>query len=74
MAIKDDDDPNLYTDSGATTHMINNSGKLSKIIPYKGNETIVVGNGERLNISHLGEGKITTENGTLNLKKCSCCS
>ena len=40
----------------------------SKIKNYKGNETIFIGNGESLNISHIGEGKIQTNNGILNLK------
>ena len=58
MNLKNKDDPNLYADSGATTHMLNDPGKLSKVMRYKGNDTILVGNGESLNISHIGEGKI----------------
>ncbi|TXG63956.1 hypothetical protein EZV62_010950 [Acer yangbiense] len=68
MNLKNKDDPNLYADSGATTHILNDPGKLSKVMRYKGNDTILVGNGESLNISHIGEGKIETKDGTLDLK------
>lgn len=56
--LKSDDDPNLYADLGAITHVLNNRGKISIIVPYKGNESIYVRNGESLNISHVGQGKI----------------
>lgn len=40
MTINDNADPTLYADSGATTDIINDSGKISIIKPYKGNESI----------------------------------
>ena len=55
MTIRNEDDPNLYVDSGATTHMLNDTGKLMKLGPYKGNNKIFFGNGDCLNISHIGE-------------------
>ena len=68
MKIKNEDDPNLYTDSGATTHMLNDTDKLIKLAPYKEKNKILFGNGDYLGISHTGEGKIKTEYGSLRLK------
>lgn len=68
MSLKTKDDSNMYADSGATTHILNDTGKLSKVMHYKGNDTILVGNGENLNIFHIGEGKLETKSSTLDLK------
>lgn len=53
-------DPTFYADLGATSHMANDTGKMSHIVPYKGNDSIYVGNRERLKITHVGEVKINT--------------
>ncbi|PHU06617.1 hypothetical protein BC332_23106 [Capsicum chinense] len=55
MSLKTEEDPNLYEDSGETRHSLNDTGKLSKVMHNIGNGTILVGNGENLNISHIGE-------------------
>ncbi|KAK1379293.1 hypothetical protein POM88_026037 [Heracleum sosnowskyi] len=34
LRINDDLDPTLYVDSGATTHIMNHTGKISKLTPY----------------------------------------
>lgn len=65
---KKNHDPTFYADSGATSHMANNTGIMSHIVPYKGNDSIYVGNRERLKITHVGEAKINTDNGELGLK------
>nr|GLL27111.1 hypothetical protein L195_g010371 [Ipomoea trifida] len=57
-------DPSFYMDSGATAHMTNNAGMLSYTKPYKGNDVIYVGNGNKLDITHSGNACI----GELNLK------
>ncbi|XP_075101859.1 uncharacterized protein LOC142177285 [Nicotiana tabacum] len=54
------EDSSLYAYSRATTHILNNPGKLAKTTSYKGNESIFVGNGDSLPISHIGEGKLKT--------------
>ncbi|KAH9751421.1 hypothetical protein KPL71_014290 [Citrus sinensis] len=64
MNLQDENDPQLYADSGATTHMVNSTGKLKKFIPYGGSDKIFVGNGQSLHISHIGD----TTHGKLNLK------
>lgn len=33
-------DPQIYTDLGATSDMMNDTSNLDKIIPYKGNDKI----------------------------------
>lgn len=48
--------------------MINNLHKISNVIPYKGNDSIYVGNGESLKIYHVGEGNIETKHEKLLLK------
>ena len=68
MTVNQGDDPNLYADSGATTHIINDPGKLSRLTPYNGNDFVIVGNGDNLHISHIGEGNVKSNNGTINLK------
>ncbi|KAH9793854.1 subtilisin-like protease SBT5.3 [Citrus sinensis] len=64
MNLQDENDPQLYADSGATAHMVNCTGKLKKFIPYGGSHKIFVGNGQSLHISHIGD----TTHGKLNLK------
>ena len=39
-------DQSIYADSGATSHMVNNPGKLDTITSYKGHDKIIVGNGQ----------------------------
>ncbi|OIT28917.1 hypothetical protein A4A49_65065, partial [Nicotiana attenuata] len=46
-------------DSGASTHMTNNSGNLSNLKPYNGNDKIIVGNGQELDITCVGKGTIS---------------
>lgn len=48
--------------------MANNTGKMSHIVSYKGNDSINIANRERLKITHIGKAKITTDNRALRLK------
>lgn len=57
-SVNESFDPNIYTDSSATTHVINDPGKL------KG---LYVGNGEALNITHTSTHHISTDVNTLAL-------
>ena len=69
MALNEEEkDPTFYIDSGATTHITNNVGKMTQITPYKGNDAIFVGNGEALRISHIGEARLKTKHRDLKLK------
>ena len=59
MALTEEEkDPNVYVDSGAITHITNDPGKMSQVIPYKGHDVIFVGNGKALRISHIGEARL----------------
>ncbi|XP_024041750.1 uncharacterized protein LOC112098966 [Citrus clementina] len=68
MKIEGQMDNNLYADSGATAHMTNDPGIIKRLKPYHGNSSIYVGNGNSLNISHVGQTKLNTANGKLLLK------
>ncbi|KAH0773730.1 hypothetical protein KY290_010867 [Solanum tuberosum] len=48
------EDVAMYVDSGATTHMTNTSGNLSDLQIYNGTDKIIVGNGEQLAFTHVG--------------------
>lgn len=56
------------TDSGATNHITADINNLSLCNDYNGNETVAVGNGQGLNISHIGNSKLSTSTHTFNLK------
>ncbi|KAF6136064.1 hypothetical protein GIB67_000468 [Kingdonia uniflora] len=45
-------------DTGATTHITDNPGTLSNIKPYFGFDYAIMGNGNRLLITHMGETRI----------------
>ena len=41
MALNEEvKDPNFYVDLGATTHIKNDLGNMSQVIPYKGHDAI----------------------------------
>lgn len=52
----------------ATTHTLNDHGKLTIKNTYNGNEKLYVGNGEALDITHIGNGKITNRQTDIHLK------
>ena len=47
-------DQGWYLDSGATHHLTNNLQNLNLGMEYSGNQLLHVGNGEGVNISHIG--------------------
>lgn len=68
MNFNESNDQHLYVDSGASAHMVNDPGKLDKIFSYKGHDKIFVGNGQKLDISHIENISIKTKYGPLLLK------
>lgn len=54
MAINDPQDPAWHLDTGAMDHITNNSGNLYSLVPYQGTNSVMVGNGETLPITHIG--------------------
>ena len=70
LALNEEDkDPNFYVDSRAKTHITNDLGKITQVIPYKGHDPIFVGNREAVRISHIGEARLKTKHRDLKLKK-----
>ncbi|KAK4481427.1 hypothetical protein RD792_012318 [Penstemon davidsonii] len=69
-AIKLDEiqDPSWFPDTGATSHMTSNVGKLTSLTPYHGTDKVYVGNGALLDISHIGTASIPLGNKSLKLK------
>lgn len=47
-------DPTWYIDSGATSHVTNYANLVDQKMEYSGKEALMVGNGEKLHISHIG--------------------
>lgn len=45
-------------DSGATNHMVQSTGILPNPSPFKGNESVMVENGDKLQITHIGDKNI----------------
>ena len=68
MNINGNSDSRFYVDSGATTHMTNQGGKLKTLRPYLGNDHILVGNEHALPIIHIGNASLNTLHGKLDLK------
>ncbi|KAF8389069.1 hypothetical protein HHK36_025754 [Tetracentron sinense] len=58
MNIDDPQDPELIPDTGASSHMTNDPGIFTALKPYKGDDKIIVGNGQALEISHVGSATI----------------
>ena len=48
-------DPSWYLDSGATNHITSDINNLSIRSNYKGTDKLIVGNGHKLDISHVGD-------------------
>lgn len=67
LRINDDLDPTLYADSGATTNIMNHTGKISNLTPYYGKDSLYVGDGNSLDITHVGEGHVKTKESSLKL-------
>ncbi|KAI3455055.1 hypothetical protein Pfo_011718 [Paulownia fortunei] len=65
MNLNNENDPNFYADSGATAHMSNQEGNLKSLKPYFGNNSIFVGNGQALSITHSGKALLNTSHGKI---------
>lgn len=48
-----------YVDTGASAHMTSRSSTLDSFAPYSGNGKVIVGNGDALNITHIGTRSIS---------------
>ena len=58
-------DLNWYSDSGATHHLTNDLANLNvRVEEYTGSESIRVGNGKSLSVTHIGTTQFSTPNST----------
>lgn len=53
--VTEDLDPTLYMDTGASAHITNDAGNLTNLAPYIGSDKVIIGDGSRLHISHIGD-------------------
>ncbi|KAF8401648.1 hypothetical protein HHK36_012594 [Tetracentron sinense] len=68
FSIADNQNSEWFPDTGATAHMTGNPGKLQNLKPYKGNDGVMVGNGQTLAITHIGEAHINEKSTPIDLK------
>lgn len=61
------DDSTWYSDTGATHHITGDLGNLSLSAPYEGSDSVRVGNGQGLSISHTRSGLLPTPSHTFQL-------
>ncbi|KAK2972647.1 hypothetical protein RJ640_003025 [Escallonia rubra] len=68
MHVTDSQDSEWFPDTGATAHITEDPGKLSNLVRYQGSDSVMVGNGNKLHISHIGDGKIKSGHSVIPLK------
>ena len=56
-----------FLDIGATDHITGNPGNLHSLTPYTGSEGVMVGNGDVLQITHIGQANIKFGHDSLQL-------
>eukprot|EP00261_Vitis_vinifera_P036785 XP_019078028.1 PREDICTED: dr1-associated corepressor homolog [Vitis vinifera] len=61
-------DESWYMDTEATHHLTPNLNKLNSHTQFVGSDKVMVGNGNRLNISNIGHSTISSASRSLNLK------
>lgn len=61
-------DPNWYLDSGATNHVTSSGNNLSTQTDYNGTNKLVVGNGEGLEITSIGNTSLSSSTCNLQLR------
>lgn len=71
MNLSGTQDADWFPNTGAIAHVTDNPGKLFNLIPYKGTDSVMVGNGDLLNISHIGDGIVHHGNTSIPLKTVS---
>ena len=62
-----------FPDTGASAHVTNSPAHLHQANPYNGSDSVMVGNGEFLPITHTGSSSIASSSGNLSLKDVLVC-
>jgi hypothetical protein len=68
MTIADNQDSTWFLDTGATDHMTGDPGNLHSLTLYHCIDGVMVGNGESLPITHIGQANIGSGSSSLKLK------
>ena len=58
ITLEDGQNSDWITDTGASTHITGDPGILENVIPYTGTDKVMVGDGNLLHISHIGNARI----------------
>ena len=73
LSTNETQDPNLNVDTvGANAHVTNDPGKLLHARPCIGNDKLVMRDGSKLKISHIGDASFKSDYGTMELKNVLC--
>lgn len=65
-------DPNWYVDSGATNHVTDDYNNIASPMEYTCTELVIIGNGEKLQISCTGNSCLTNGESKLSLENVLC--
>ncbi|KAJ8635133.1 hypothetical protein MRB53_009400 [Persea americana] len=68
MNLSGTQDADWFPETGTTAYITDNPGKLFNLIPYKGTNSVMVGNGDFLKFSHIGYGIVHHGNTSIPLK------
>ncbi|PKU70166.1 Retrovirus-related Pol polyprotein from transposon TNT 1-94 [Dendrobium catenatum] len=67
LAGADSVEPSWFLDSGASSHITNSLENMTISTPYQGSDTMTIGDGSSVNVSHTGAGILPTPSRKLNL-------
>lgn len=62
-----------YADSGASAHVTNSTAHLQQSQPYKGNDSVMIGDSSFIPITHTGSSSIASTSGKIPLKDVLVC-
>ena len=67
ITIADSQDSEWFSNTSATNHITRNSSNLHSLSPYTDLEGVIVGNGDVLQITHIGQANIESGKNSLQL-------
>uniref|UniRef100_A0A5K0Z4E1 Retrovirus-related Pol polyprotein from transposon TNT 1-94-like beta-barrel domain-containing protein n=1 Tax=Nymphaea colorata TaxID=210225 RepID=A0A5K0Z4E1_9MAGN len=69
LSLDDANNAEWLADSGASSHMAGNAGKISNKSIYHGSDRVIIGNGQSLPITHIGQGNLVVCDSYIPLSK-----
>lgn len=73
MHTTDESERDWYPNSGATEHVMASPQNLQTAQPYEDNDTVMVGDGAYLRITHVGASNVTSSTGNIPLNEVLVC-